>query len=98
MSLDYEQFKTRVYALTHIDLNAYKERQMKRRIDALISKNKYIGYADYVEALKSNKELFEEFVNYLTINVSEFFRNPDLWVKLEKEILPELITKASGKP
>ena len=50
--MDYEQFKTQVYALTHIDLNAYKERQMKRRIDALIAKNKYNAYGTYVGALK----------------------------------------------
>lgn len=94
--MDYEQFKTQVYALTHIDLNAYKERQMKRRIDALIAKNKYNAYGTYVDALKKDKQLFEEFVSYLTINVSEFFRNPDLWSKLEKEIFPELI-KNSGE-
>lgn len=37
--MDYEQFKLPVYELTHIDLNCYKERQMKRRIDALIAKH-----------------------------------------------------------
>ena len=42
--MDYEQFKTQILQLTTIDLNAYKERQMKRRIDALIAKHKYPGY------------------------------------------------------
>ena len=32
-------------------------------------------------------------MNYLTINVSEFYRNPALWKKLEDIILPELINK-----
>lgn len=91
--MDYEQFKTQVYALTKIDLNAYKEKQMKRRIDALISKNKYAGYKEYVDGLKTNANLFEEFVNYLTINVSEFWRNPDQWEILEKTVVPELIKK-----
>ncbi len=95
--MDYEQFKTQIYTLTHIDLNAYKERQMKRRIDALITKNKYDGYASYVKAIRTDKALFEEFVNYLTINVSEFFRNPELWVRLEKEIFPEMIKKSGGR-
>ena len=36
MANDYEGFKKNVYALTSIDLNSYKERQMKRRIDTLI--------------------------------------------------------------
>lgn len=40
MVYDYEYFKDAVYKLTSIDLNAYKERQMKRRIDTLIAKTK----------------------------------------------------------
>ena len=42
MAYDYEYFKKAVYDLTKIDLNAYKEKQMKRRIDTLISKNKVV--------------------------------------------------------
>ena len=94
--MDYEQFKTQILQLTTIDLNAYKERQMKRRIDALIAKHKYPGYKEYVAALKQNQELFEEFVNYLTINVSEFWRNPEQWKVLEDSVIPELIKK-NGK-
>lgn len=93
MENTYEAFKSQVYSLTGIDLNAYKERQMKRRIDALISKNGIVGYPAYVDKLRSDKVLFEEFVNYLTINVSEFYRNPEQWDILEKEILPYLFNK-----
>ena len=47
--------------------------------------------------LKTNKELFEEFVNYLTINVSEFYRNTDQWELMDKVFIPELIEKFGGK-
>ena len=93
MAYDYEYFKKAVYDLTKIDLNAYKEKQMKRRIDTLITKNKIVGYENYVAALKSDQARFDEFVNYLTINVSEFYRNPEQWKLLDKEIFPELIHK-----
>jgi chemotaxis protein methyltransferase CheR len=91
--MDYEQFKSQILALTKIDLNAYKERQMKRRIDALIAKHKYRGYQEYVNAIRTDVNLFEEFVNYLTINVSEFWRNPEQWKVLEQDIIPELLKK-----
>lgn len=94
--MDYEKFKDQVFSLTHINLDSYKERQMKRRIDALIAKNKYKGYADYMETIKQNADLLEEFVTYLTINVSEFYRNPDQWMVLENDILPNII-KTSPK-
>ena len=96
MVYDYEYFKKEVFALTSIDLNAYKEKQMKRRIDTLITKNNITGYDKYVQALKADKALFEEFVNYITINVSEFYRNPDQWKMLDETIIPELI-KRFGK-
>lgn len=95
MTDSYEVFKTKVFELTKIDLNAYKERQMKRRIDSLITKHKVTTYLDYIQLLKTNKTLFDEFVNYLTINVSEFYRNPEQWVLLEKEIIPLLLTQSS---
>ena len=93
MVYDYEYFKNAIYEMTKIDLNAYKEKQMKRRIDTLIEKYKIVGYDKYVKLLKEDKEKFEEFVSYLTINVSEFYRNPEQWDLMDKEIIPELISK-----
>ena len=69
----YEKFKKDVFILTKIDLNAYKEKQMKRRIDTLITKNGITGYDKYVQALKADKALFEEFVNFFhSIRKSEY--------------------------
>ena len=93
MVCDYEYFKKEILKLTTIDLNAYKEKQMKRRIDTLINKHKIVGYDKYVQALRDDKALFEEFVNYITINVSEFYRNTDQWKVMDEQIIPELIGK-----
>lgn len=93
MAMDYEGFKKSVYDLTKIDLSSYKEKQMKRRIDTLIAKNKIVGYDAYLKAIRADKDLFEGFVNYLTINVSEFYRNPEQWEILDKEVFPNLINK-----
>jgi len=88
---DYETFKKSIYDMTKIDLNSYKERQMKRRIEALITKHGISTYNEYVQKLKVDKAANEEFMNYITINVSEFFRNPEQWVVLEKQVFPYLL-------
>lgn len=93
MTYDYEYFKREVLSLTGIDLNCYKEKQMKRRIDTLIAKHKIEGYDRYVHALRTDKDLFEEFVSYITINVSEFYRNPEQWKLLDEEVIPELVKR-----
>ncbi len=64
---------------------------MKRRIDTLIAKHKVTGYDKFVGKLRDDKAVFDDFVNYLTINVSEFYRNPEQWRLMDKEIIPELI-------
>ena len=90
MALDYEGFKSSILKMTGIDLSSYKEAQMKRRIDTLIRKHKIEGYDQFVKSIQTDKELFDEFVNYLTINVSEFYRNPDQWELMDKTFIHEL--------
>lgn len=86
----YESFKDTIFQLMKIDLNSYKERQMKRRIDSLIIKHGFTSYNNYIQILKTDKGFYDEFTNYITINVSEFYRNPDQWTVLEQDILPYL--------
>jgi len=91
MVYDYEYFIKEVEKLTDIDLSAYKQNQMKRRIDALIAKHKIDGYEPYVKVLKTDKVKYDEFVDYITINVSEFYRNPEQWKFLTEKVFPELV-------
>lgn len=93
MIFDYEYFKREVLTLTGIDLSCYKEGQMKRRIDNLISKYRIEGYEKYVLCLKTDRRMFEEFVNHITINVSEFYRDVEQWKVLEEKAIPELIQR-----
>lgn len=91
--MDYEGFKKSVLSLTGIDLSSYKEKQMKRRIDSLITRHKCKGYEEFLNLIKHDNNVFEEFVAYLTINVSEFYRNPDQWKFMDEVVFPELIKK-----
>ena len=93
---NYNDFKAEILKMTKIDLNSYKEAQMKRRIDSLITKNGIKGYPAYIDALKTQPAIFDEFINYITINVSEFYRNTDQWELMDKEYIPDLI-KRFGK-
>lgn len=87
----YESFKSKAYALTGINLTLYKEKQMKRRILSLASRNGFDDLDKFFEAIKKDKKIFDEFINYLTINVSEFYRNPVQWNSLERDLLPTLM-------
>ncbi len=94
---DYEDFKIVILEMTGINLSAYKERQMKRRVESLIKKNNIEDFNSYVKALNVDKNIYNEFINYLTINVSEFYRNPAQWEVLEEEVIPMVLKNTSGK-
>ena len=93
----YEEFKKDVYKLTRIELIFYKEKQMRRRIDTLATKNGAKSYEEFTKMISTDKEKFEQFVNFLTINVSEFYRNPEQWKLMEQTVIPKLI-KEQRKP
>jgi chemotaxis protein methyltransferase CheR len=54
-------------------------------------------YDAYFEMIKTNDGKLREFLDYLTINVSEFFRNDKQWWKLRDQIMPDLIKKRGNK-
>lgn len=89
----YEQFKGKILRMIGLDLSLYKERQMKRRIESLIKRNGQVSYEAYYNLLNRDKKVFDEFINYLTINVSEFYRNENQWELLKTEIIPSMLQR-----
>jgi chemotaxis protein methyltransferase CheR len=91
---DYEVFRRKVTALTGIDLGLYKSQQMQRRIRSLLDKVGAPTFAHYGSLLERDPEELKRFCDYIMINVSEFFRNPEKFDELEREILPSLLRKS----
>ncbi len=94
----YAQIKTSVKSLLNIDLNHYKEEQMKRRLDSWLARSRVSSWKDYFSLLYEDKEELEKFRNYLTINVTEFFRDPERWAALRRDVLPRLLAEAERDP
>lgn len=86
----WEWFIKQFHKMSHIDLNAYKRPQMERRINSFISSVDGIDYRSFIDLLKNDKQIYHKFIEHLTINVSEFFRNSNSWRIMEKEIIPLL--------
>lgn len=88
---DYEKFVSSIKKKTGIDLSLYKEAQMKRRLTSFYEKKGYPSFSAFFDALGSNQDMMNEFLDRMTINVSEFYRNRKRWDVLEKKILPRLL-------
>ncbi|MCD6473258.1 protein-glutamate O-methyltransferase CheR [Candidatus Aerophobetes bacterium] len=93
MDSDYEYFKKKILKKSGVDLNAYKTRQMQRRIITLSAKLGCKSLRQYYRFLEKNQKRYEEFLEYITINFSEFFRDPERFKELEGKIFPEILRK-----
>ncbi len=90
---DFSLFIRKVKSVTAIDLSQYKEAQMKRRLMTLRNKKGFTTFSLYFDAMIKDKLLFNEFLDRMTINVSEFWRNPNRWQVLEQSFIPEMLSK-----
>ncbi len=91
---DWAGFKQKLKAKTEIDLDLYKEPQMKRRIGNLVTRAGMDSFCGYFDDAAKDKDSFAAFIEYLTINVSEFFRTPEKFGKLETDVIPDLLKRS----
>lgn len=91
---EYGYLKKKFLRLTDIDLDAYKSQQMRRRLSAYIENSPTKNVIEYCQKLEHNPEMLEKLRNYMAINVSEFFRDLQLFEHLKNSVLPELLKRS----
>ncbi len=73
-----------------IQCSNYKEDYIKRRSLSRMRSTGTTNYEEYLKYLHNNAPELENLRNALTINVTEFFRDADVYDMVKKEILPAL--------
>ena len=69
---DYDHFIASFKQQFNMDIASYKQDRMRRRIDAFISRKGFENYTTFLSTLRVDQNLFLSFIDYITINVSEF--------------------------
>lgn len=88
---DYALFVARVRRRLGVDLSLYREKQMYRRLRSLVDQFGLGSFCEYAEILDRDADEVLVFLDRLTINVSELFRNPDMWERLRRHLLPKML-------
>ncbi|HEX6134524.1 MAG TPA: protein-glutamate O-methyltransferase CheR [Longimicrobiales bacterium] len=85
--------KQQIQATVGFFCEGYKEKCLRRRIAVRMRARGVHSYAQYAALLASDGAEYEQLVDTLTINVSKFFRNPEVWEMLSRNVLPELAAR-----
>ncbi|MDA0734664.1 MAG: protein-glutamate O-methyltransferase CheR [Chloroflexi bacterium] len=93
---EYTYLQETILRLTGINLESYKTQQMRRRLEGFIARIPGSGVGPYCEMLQKDKEAQQRLKDFMTINVSEFFRDSDQFTVLKNRILPGIIAKSAS--
>ena len=74
------------------DFNDYSKASLKRRIDRLFTLDKFPSFAEFRYRIKNDEGYLKRFVEEITVNVTEMFRDPTFYQAVRKEIFPKLAT------
>ncbi|MGV3527752.1 MAG: CheR family methyltransferase [Flavisolibacter sp.] len=74
------------------DFTEYSKASLKRRIARLISMDKFPSFAEFRYRVRNDKEYLNRFVEEITVNVTEMFRDPHFYRTLRQDIVPVLAT------
>lgn len=74
------------------DFTEYSRASLKRRLSRLYSLDKHVSFAEFRFKILNDNVYFKHFVEGVTVNVTEMFRDPSFYKTLRNNILPSLNT------
>jgi chemotaxis protein methyltransferase CheR len=74
------------------DFTDYAKASLKRRINRLLSLDKFPSFAELRYRIKNDEAYLKRFVEEVTVNVTEMFRDPSFYTALRTTVLPVLAT------
>ncbi|MCK5037596.1 MAG: protein-glutamate O-methyltransferase CheR [Thermoplasmata archaeon] len=87
----FNALKRMIFEHTNLDCSQYKDKYLKRRLQVRLRANELDNYADYIRYLKKNHGEYDTLMDMVTINVTQFFRDPSMFKVLGNEVIPEII-------
>jgi chemotaxis protein methyltransferase CheR len=89
----YDRLAQDVLGLLEIDLGQYRPSQVWRRVNGFARARGLQNPDALMAAVREDPNLRQSFLDMLTINVSEFFRNPEAWDALVERYLKPMLRR-----
>lgn len=92
---EYVYLRNKILKLTNLDIDCYKSQQMRRRLDMFVTKYHHPTVTAYCSMLEENRDKQRELLDFMAINVSEFYRDAQQFDYLQSEVLPQLLGQSA---
>jgi chemotaxis protein methyltransferase CheR len=86
-----------IYHVYHYDFRAYSEASLKRRVQTALLRFKLDTVSRLQERILRDPKMFAELLQFLTVPVSDMFRDPPYFKALRETVVPYLGTYAAIK-
>lgn len=90
MNLNFNDFKDQAAKILNLNLDGYKINRVQRRTKSFMKQKRVTCYKEFLNKLNHDETFKNQYLDYFTINTSEFFRNPEKFQYLKENILPQL--------
>lgn len=80
-----------------IDFTCYEKKSLKRGFARLIARNDLGSMMGLWSKILKDKEFLIKYIDDLLVNLTELFRNPEIWLKIKDDVLEQLKNKPSIK-
>ena len=81
---------------TSVDFNHYKHTTIRRRIVRRMVVQKIDKLNDYLEFIRKNPGELQQLYQDILINVTGFFRDPQMYTALKRSVFPKLLRKRAS--
>lgn len=78
-----------------LDLHHYHQDLLRRRVAVRLRSLGVASYSEYLRLLLNKPEEYDKLFEVLCINVSEFFRDPEVWA-LERKLFEKVVREKRG--
>src|SRR5262245_22847895 len=78
------------------DFTAYKRSSLVRRVQKRMQTAQIDTYGSYCDYLEAHPQEFTQLFNTILINVTSFFRDPQMWDYLASDLIPRILEARNG--
>lgn len=82
-----------VLELYGYDFSDYSRASLFRRVNRLVALDAFPSFAEFRYRVRSDESYLKRFVEELTVNVTEMFRDPGFYQHIRQKVLPEIASK-----